>query len=101
MQTRMLHLLFEGKIDWIETDHAPHLLHDKRKASGIPGLPFYPRFISILQNMGMDNKQIEELTHSSICRGFGIDIKTTQRQPDLTLAGEYEFDPFLHYNRNL
>jgi len=52
---RMFTLLREGKIDWIETDHAPHTLAEKtgktfdskgqpQYMSGFPGLPFYPHF---------------------------------------------------------
>ncbi len=43
--------LFRGKIDWIETDHAPHRINDKLYApfcSGMPGLDSYANFISTL-----------------------------------------------------
>src|SRR5208283_496055 len=42
----MLRRLRGGAIDWIETDHAPNTRRDTTDgfASGIPGLPFYPRF---------------------------------------------------------
>jgi dihydroorotase len=94
MQEQMLELLFKGKIDWIETDHAPHQLHEKTGVSGIPGFPFYPHFIKKLRTMGMSDGRITEVTHASICRTFKINIKNTKRTPDMNLAGEYEFDPF-------
>ncbi|MBN2441535.1 MAG: dihydroorotase [Spirochaetales bacterium] len=91
---KMLEFLFQGKIDWIETDHAPHTLADKRSAAGIPGLPFYPHFIRRLRTMGMTEEQVEKLTHTSICKTFGIDIKNEKTDPRYDLAGEYEFDAF-------
>lgn len=94
MQKRMLDLLYAGKINWIETDHAPHLLQEKNNASGIPGFPFYPHFIHRLYTMGMSNDQVRQLTHSSICDTFQINIKNTERTPDYNLEGEYEFDVF-------
>jgi dihydroorotase len=48
IQKTMLDLLFNGKIDWIETDHAPHPVSEKSIVSGIPALSFYPHFIHIL-----------------------------------------------------
>ena len=57
IQENILKLLFTGKIDWIETDHAPHTLAEKKNASGIPGLPFYPHFIRKLRKMGMPGEQ--------------------------------------------
>ncbi|MBN2534328.1 MAG: dihydroorotase [Spirochaetales bacterium] len=94
IQKAMLALLFKGKIDWIETDHAPHLLPEKNRASGIPGLPFYPHFIRRLCGMGMSDELVRQLTHSSICDTFRIDIKNTGRTPVFNLEGEYEFDAF-------
>jgi dihydroorotase len=97
IQETMLDLLLKGKIDWIETDHAPHLLSEKNEASGIPGLPFYPHFIHTLYTMGMTADRVRQLTHSAICETFGMDIKNTDRTPDYNLEGEYEFDPFRFY----
>jgi dihydroorotase len=94
IQKRMLKLLLNGKIDWIETDHAPHTLQEKQASSGIPGLPFYPHFIHQLHIMGMETRLIEKVTHDTIESVFNIPVKKSGRTPDLHLEGEYPFDPF-------
>jgi len=96
MQERMLALLLEGRIDWIETDHAPHTLRDKREAhaSGIPVLPFLPRFLEILRGLGAGRALLDGLTHEAVCSAFGISIPDTRRTGERTLSGEYPFDPF-------
>lgn len=92
----MLQRLEAGAIDWIETDHAPHTRADKteRFASGFPVLPFYPRFVRLLSERGMDRERIKEITHDAICRAFGLRIEAAGRPADPGLAGEYDFDPF-------
>jgi dihydroorotase len=92
----MLRRLLDGAIDWIETDHAPHTRTDKTRgfASGIPGLPYYPRFVRMLRETGVEEKKLLELTHEAVCRQFGISIGRSGRSPDEDLASEYEFDPF-------
>jgi dihydroorotase len=101
----MFWALLNGKIDWIETDHAPHTIADKTGknkdkngkpiyASGIPVLPYYPHFISLLRKKGASRELVENITHNNICRTFGIKIENTRRKPDYNLAGEYEFNPF-------
>jgi dihydroorotase len=91
----MLDRLLAGQIDWIETDHAPHTREDKLVgyASGIPGLPFYPRFVKLLAGrLGRD--RVDELTHDAICRVFGLPIPKGGRTAELDLAGEYPYNPF-------
>ena len=92
----MLRRLRDGAIDWIETDHAPHTRRDKTDgfASGIPGLPFYPRFVRMLRESGMEEETLVGLTHGAICRQFGMTIARSSRPAEEGLAGEYEFDPF-------
>ncbi len=92
----MLRRLRDGAIDWIETDHAPHARRDKTDgfASGVPGLPFYPRFVRMLRETGAEEETLVELTHGAICRQFGITVARSGRSADEGLAGEYEFDPF-------
>jgi dihydroorotase len=101
MADRMAELIIEGKIDWIETDHAPHTLDDKRKssASGIPGFPAHPLFVEMLKKKGMPQKKIDEITHSNIVKAFGAKakgIKNTRRKAlaKESLAKEYPFDAF-------
>jgi len=99
----MLKSLFEGNIDWIETDHAPHTKQDKltNYASGIPGLPFYPKFIDYLMDNGMDESLIQKITHTNILEAFGMDKQFIpnshgkNRMKDYNfLASQYDFDAF-------
>ncbi len=92
----MLKRLLAGDIDWIETDHAPHTREDKTRghASGMPILPFYPRFIRMLSEKGLTRQRISELTHGAICRTFGVTIGESGRAPEPGLEKEYEYDPF-------
>jgi len=103
MQKEMLKALFDGRIDWIETDHAPHTRNEKLGepyASGVPVFPYYPRFIKFLREKGMSEEQIDDLTHNNIEKAFGINVKNTRRAGTQTdeelesLSKEYEFDAF-------
>lgn len=96
MAARTLHYLIDGKIDWIETDHAPHALHEKLGApyfSGIPGLAFYPRFVRFLEKK-MSQSRIKMVTFENIKKTFELDLRPRDVVPDLTLAAEYPFDPY-------
>lgn len=91
--------LINMKINWIETDHAPHTLKDKLEshASGIPVLPYLPYFIDRLRIEGIPQESIDALTHDNIVKAFGLPpglIPNTHREPEYNLAKEYEFDPF-------
>lgn len=99
----MLRRLLEGQIDWIETDHAPHTIKDKKEgyASGVPGLPFYPRFVLMLRESGAGEETIAELTHDAICRTFGITVARSGRSAEDGLAREYDYDPFALLARRL
>jgi dihydroorotase len=96
MPSMMLARLTKGEIDWIETDHAPHTLKDKTEgyASGIPGLPYYPRFMDLLRARGLSEAWIDALCHDAVCRAFGVNIPNRRRKPDLGLASEYPWNPF-------
>jgi len=105
MQEYMFNSLLKGRIDWIETDHAPHTLKEKKEKymSGIPALPYYPYFVRILRNNGASNDLIDKITHNNIIRTFGMqpDIIPNSRRADMqdkkvsfSLAKEYEFDAF-------
>jgi dihydroorotase len=92
----MMQRLLDGDIDWIETDHAPHTRKDKMEghASGFPGLAFLPTFLEMLSERGASDARIQELTHGSICRAFGIDIPASRRPAEPGLRKEYELDAF-------
>lgn len=97
MQKYMHQALFDKRIDWIETDHAPHQFEEKFKSfdSGIPALPYYPHFIKHFKEKGMPEKTMEDLTHNNIVSAFGIDISNVKRTPNYELSKEYEFDAFI------
>jgi dihydroorotase len=62
-------LLKEGKIDFIETDHAPHSPEEKTKSpflSGIPALANYAAFVAGLQKDGFNDEQITKITYTNV-----------------------------------
>lgn len=72
-------LLREGKIDWIETDHAPHKIEEKVYdpdrpkdffMSGIRTLEVYSSFMDVLAFKGFTQKQIDDLTYWNIKQVF-------------------------------
>lgn len=74
-ETEMLLLresLKEGKIDWIETDHAPHSFDDKikRYASGIPSLNNYQFLLGKMREWGIPEQQISDMTYNNIKETF-------------------------------
>ena len=95
---KMYGLLGAGKIDFIESDHAPHTLKEKLedKISGFPGMPFYPHFIEELYDFyELSEQQIHELVHTNIESIFNIKIPSLDiKQPDFNLEKEYEFDVY-------
>ena len=96
---KLLNCLVGGKIDWIETDHAPHTKSEKTKKSGphslgIPGFPVYSRLLAWLEQKGISNGELKKYTHENITAAFGIDIDNSQRKGEIDLESEYEFDPY-------
>ena len=72
-------LLRAGKIDWIETDHAPHKTEEKKYdwshpkefyMSGIRSLETYSAFLDILALKGFSEKQIDDLTYGNVKKVF-------------------------------
>ncbi len=79
LMRRMRQLLKDGRIDFIETDHAPHAPSEKEfnpsKApnaymSGIRSLDSYASFIEDLKKDGFSDAQIERVTYSNIKKVF-------------------------------
>ena len=69
--------LFDGTVDWIESDHAPHTLEDKKNgASGIPGFEGMLRVICALRVAVMPEKRLSELLCTNALKAFGINEKT-------------------------
>ena len=71
--------LKEGKIDWIETDHAPHAIGEKLfppYLSGYPSLYLYRDFVdNFLPSIGLDKILIRKLTFENIYRTFENKLK--------------------------
>jgi len=106
-QTHILNDLINGRIDWIETDHAPHTLEQKMNsdsdspfASGIPVVPIIPFFFNMLINH-VSKDFLHDITHNNIAQAFGLEnIPNSFRAGKQTeqevkeLFEEYEFNPF-------
>ncbi|MFA6618551.1 MAG: dihydroorotase [Candidatus Neomarinimicrobiota bacterium] len=95
-QKALLKMLLEERINWVESDHAPHLRSEKLNppyASGIPGLPILPKLIAILKSKGASPELLDRITHLNICKTYGLDIKN---RPiiDIELFNEYEFNAY-------
>jgi len=70
--------LKQEKIDWIETDHAPHALGEKLSSSypsGYPSLYLYKELVEkILPTWGITTEQVENLTYKNIVKTFGLKV---------------------------
>ncbi|MBP5756475.1 MAG: dihydroorotase [Spirochaetales bacterium] len=65
--------LFDGTINWVESDHAPHTLADKMAgASGIPGFEGMLLVIRRLKEAGMSQARLNELFCTNALEVFGI-----------------------------
>ncbi len=92
----MFQYLKEGKIDWIETDHAPHSLKEKDAhpfMSGIPGIASWPLFVEYLRKHEFTEKQIGDLTFNNAAKRFNLDIQRNKR-PNKDRTGDYPFNPY-------
>ncbi len=71
--------LKDGKIDWIETDHAPHAYGEKVRPpfeSGYPSLYWYKEFVTdFLPGIGVEKSLIEKMTYANIVNTFGERLK--------------------------
>ncbi|MBQ7643679.1 MAG: amidohydrolase family protein [Spirochaetales bacterium] len=76
--------LFDGTIDWIESDHAPHTLEDKKKgACGLPGFEGMLLTVRKLREAGMKEEHLSELFCTNTLKAFGINEKT-KPVPEIT-----------------
>ncbi len=63
--------LFDGTVDWAESDHAPHTLSDKLNgASGIPGIEGMLRMILFLREEGMSEDRLNSLFAENAVKTF-------------------------------
>ncbi len=67
-------LFAQGKIDWMETDHAPHAFDEKflpPYASGYPSLYLYQYARDVfMPSLGMSKRQIRDVTRGNIMKTF-------------------------------
>ncbi len=89
--------LFDGTIDWVESDHAPHTISQKLNgASGIPGFEGMMRLIVFLRNEGMTEERLNALFSDNALKVFSLPW-TSSPVPKVTdemierARGEYPF----------
>ena len=100
----MLDALRSGKIDCVETDHAPHTIFEKVNPpymSGFPGLSFVPHFLRYLALRGFTQKEIDRCTHWRACELFKVDIPNDKKYQDYDLATEYQVDVYERIRKKL
>ena len=74
-------LLKQGKIDWIETDHAPHTIGEKLHGSkncpsGYPSLYLYKELVEKnLPAWGLTSEEIDRITFHNIVKIFNLNIE--------------------------
>lgn len=70
--------LKQGKIDWLETDHAPYTWEEKLKypfPSGIAGMNFYQHCLDWLKGEGLTERELAILTYWNIKKVFGEKLR--------------------------
>jgi dihydroorotase len=94
--------LLAGRIDWIETDHAPHTLADKEGgASGIPGFSGLLLLVKRLYEVGCPLPLMRSLLGERVQQVFGLEEREVFIPPfdgldqsSLFSAKAYPFDSF-------
>jgi dihydroorotase len=93
--------LLDGRVDWIESDHAPHTLADKAAgASGIPGFAGTALLIRSLRRAGLPEAHLRRLCGERALQVFAMDLPVSVPSdahlgavlPELRDA--YPWDPF-------
>ncbi|UTC61839.1 dihydroorotase family protein [Treponema sp. OMZ 787] len=100
-QRAVFEALISGDVDWIESDHAPHTIEDKKKgASGIPGFAGSLILLKELRKAGCPESRLEELCGKAVNRIFKLDLDYTvpsnaEIEASLpSLRNGYPFDAF-------
>ena len=99
--------LLDGSIDFIESDHAPHTIEDKKKgASGIPGFPSTLLLIHSLIENKISKDRLKDLMGRNVYKIFNLDddgvnfnIKNVNKMIELSalMAKEYPYDAFISF----
>jgi dihydroorotase len=100
IQEKLFEKVLKGEFDVIGTDHAPHPINKKEggnPASGIPGIPFWPKLIEILRKEKIDEGLLEDMTFNTANRLF-FNNSLLKREVDVEynpeLWDKYGFNPF-------
>ncbi|WP_029410384.1 dihydroorotase family protein [Treponema pedis] len=93
--------LISGSIDWIESDHAPHTLEDKRNgASGVPGFAGSLLLVQKLREAGCTETRLAQLCGKTVNKIFGLNLPfNVPSKEDIvkalpSLRKAYPFDVF-------
>jgi dihydroorotase len=100
-QQQLFAMLLAGRVDWIESDHAPHTIADKQAgASGIPGFSGYDRLVQALIAQGISPELLHRLTGGRFAEVTGlpachgsIDQHLLAQGMELS-AAMYPYDPW-------
>jgi dihydroorotase len=99
-QESLLEQFINGKIDILESDHAPHNLKENKEGiSGIPNLSSWPIFIELLKKRGAKNELLEKVAFENINKIFNTKIKKL-KFPSKTNKQPYAFEPYRHLVEN-
>jgi dihydroorotase len=101
----LLEGLLDGSIDFIESDHAPHTIEDKKNgASGIPGFSSTLLLIEKLIENKISRERLKDLMGKNVYRIFNLDmeginfnIKNVPKFKEISdsVAKEYPYDAFI------
>lgn len=70
--------LISGDVDWIESDHAPHTIEDKKAgASGIPGFAGTLLLIKALRKAGISEERLNAICGGNVNKVFGFNLSIT------------------------
>ncbi len=101
-QNGVFSALLDGRVDWIESDHAPHTKEDKLKGySGIVGFAGTLLLIKALREAKINKQRLIELLGENQNRVFGKNIEIrvpSDSQIDAILPeirDSYWYDPFI------
>ncbi|WGK69209.1 dihydroorotase [Candidatus Haliotispira prima] len=102
-RSRLWQLLCQGRIDWIESDHAPHAPDEKTGkqkavASGIPGLSGMNLLYARLKAAGTSTEQLKALRWSNALRIYRLpwpeaDFATEPPAVDISTLSEPDGSP--------
>lgn len=105
-QGKLWQMLLSGEIDWIESDHAPHLPAEKRfsagqkpgsLASGIPGLPALAKLYRRLAAESLPDGLLARLAYQGVLDTYQLpwELQPPAEETLQNEVGEYaEIDPY-------